>query len=75
VGDTAGGAFDGIGKTFRKLDPRPYLEDLKRQASEATDHMINLIVVFVLQTVLVPMFLLWAMYLALRSVIGKQNPS
>ena len=75
AGDTAGGAFDGIGKAFRKLDPRPYLEDLKRQASEATDHMINLIVVFVLQTVLVPIFLLWAMYLGLRSVIGKQTPS
>ncbi|MBP1687452.1 MAG: hypothetical protein H6Q33_3595, partial [Deltaproteobacteria bacterium] len=47
----------------------------KQQAGEAIDHMINLIVVFVLQTVLLPLLLLWAMYLALRSCIGKQNPS
>jgi len=73
--DKADGAFNDIGKAFRKLDPRPYLKQLQEQASEAVDHMINLIVVFVLQTVLVPLFLLWALYLALRSCIGKQNTS
>jgi len=73
--DKANDILGDLGKTFSKFDPRPYLERLKQQAGEAIDHMINLIVVFVLQTVLVPMFLLWAMYLALRSCIGKQNPS
>ncbi|MFZ1293000.1 MAG: hypothetical protein WAR81_02240 [Pseudomonadales bacterium] len=53
-----------------KLDPRNYIEQLKEQASKATDHIIHLMVVFVLQTVLIPLFLLWAMYTALRGVLA-----
>jgi len=75
MNDMVGSAKDKVEDTVRKVDPRPYIENLKDQTNEAMDHMINLIVVFVLQTVLVPMFFLWAMYLALRSCIGKQNPS
>lgn len=75
VTDMAGSAKDAVKATVRKVDPRPYIDSLKQQAGLAVDHMINLIVVFILQTVLVPMFLLWAMYLALRSSIGKPNPS
>ena len=71
----AGSAKDAVKDTVRKVDPRPYIDSLMQQAGLAVDHMINLIVVFILQTVLVPMFLLWAMYLALRSCIGKPNPS
>lgn len=73
--DMAGSAKDAVKDTVRKVDPRPYIDSLMQQAGLAVDHMINLIVVFILQTVLVPMFLLWAMYLALRSCIGKPNPS
>ncbi len=73
--DMAGSAKDAVKDTVRKVYPRPYIDSLMQQAGLAVDHMINLIVVFILQTVLVPMFLLWAMYLALRSCIGKPNPS
>lgn len=37
-------------------------EALKRAAEEATEHIIRLIVVFLLQTLLIPLALLWALY-------------
>ena len=38
------------------------LEKLKHSASEVTEHIIKLIVVFLMQTVVVPLFLFWALY-------------
>ncbi|MFM7783907.1 MAG: hypothetical protein ACKPE6_04565 [Gammaproteobacteria bacterium] len=60
-----------VTQIFKKFDPRPYLATLKQQAGEATQHIIDLIVVFLLQTLLVPVFLLWAMYTAMRSVLFR----
>jgi hypothetical protein len=54
---------------FQQLDPRPAIERLKEKASEATKQLINLIVVFLLQTVLVPLALVWGLYAALRSAL------
>jgi hypothetical protein len=72
--DAATGALrdnlSAITDVVQKLDPRIYIERLKEQASNATDHIIRLMVVFMLQTVLVPLFLLWALYTALRGVLA-----
>mgnify|MGYP007001754027 CR=1 FL=1 len=66
----AGGLSGDVTAIASKLDPRNYIEQLKEQASKATDHIIHLMVVFVLQTLLIPLFLLWAMYTALRGVLA-----
>jgi hypothetical protein len=52
------------------LDPRPIIDRMKQFATAATDHVIKLIVVFLLQTLLIPVFLLWVMYTALRGVLA-----
>jgi hypothetical protein len=52
------------------LDPRDYLERLKSHAAAATDHIIELMVVFLLQTLLLPVFLMWALYAVLRGVLA-----
>lgn len=38
------------------------LEKLKQSASQVTEHIIKLIVVFLMQTLVVPLFLFWALY-------------
>jgi len=57
------------------LDPRPTINRMKQLAANATDQVIELIVVFLLQTVLVPVFLVWALYVALRGALtaGQAN--
>lgn len=51
------------------LDPRPYIDRLKAALDDATEHVIHLIVVFFLQTMLLPVLLLWLMYSVLRNMI------
>lgn len=41
-------------------DLRKRLEELRQAADQASDHIVRLIVVFVLQTMVVPLLLLWA---------------
>lgn len=38
------------------------LEKLKHSAGQVTEHIVKLIVVFLMQTVVVPLFLFWALY-------------
>jgi hypothetical protein len=45
---------------------RSRFEGLKQSVERATEHMVRLIVIFLLQTVVVPGFLTWALYLAAR---------
>jgi hypothetical protein len=59
----------------QSLDPRPAIERLKEKAGEATRQLINLIVVFLLQTVLVPLALVWALYVALRNALAPTRSS
>ncbi len=61
---------DADPSALSSLDPRPIIDRMKQVASSATDHVIKLIVVFLLQTLLVPVFLLWVMYTALRGVVA-----
>jgi hypothetical protein len=59
----------GLGETLRKwwesaaaeVDVNERLDRLKEAAGNAIDHIVMLIVVFLLQTVVLPLLLLWAM--------------
>jgi len=69
--EAAARTTEAVGSAVAELDPRAYLEKLEKKAAAATDHIIDLMVVFLLQTVLVPIFLLWAMYAVLRGVLTE----
>lgn len=58
---------DQVTSTF---DPRPYIEKLKQSADQAAEHVVHVIVVFLLQTLLIPVFLLWALYFVMRNMIN-----
>jgi len=51
----------------QNLDLEARLDKLKALAEAWTDHIVTLMVVFVLQTLLLPLLLLWALILAARS--------
>jgi hypothetical protein len=54
---------------MKGLDPRPYLAQLKDQAGQMTERVVDLMVVFLLQTLLMPLFFLWAIYTVLRAAL------
>jgi len=56
------------------LDPRPIIERMKQVATTATDHVTRLMVVFLLQTLLVPVFLSWALYTTVGTLLGSRLP-
>ena len=63
-----------IEQVQQELDPGAYIDKLKTLTSQLVDHIINLIVVFVLQTVVIPLVLMWALYrlcLALIDSAGR----
>jgi hypothetical protein len=44
---------------WSKIDPRKQIEKLKQIAEKSTERIIDLMVVFVMQTILLPLFLIW----------------
>lgn len=52
----------------KNADVKQHFEDLKRAAEQATEHIIKLIVIFLLQTLVIPLALLWALYGLVRRV-------
>ena len=52
-------------------DLRARFEELKQAAEQATEHIIRLIVVFLLQTLVIPLLLLWALYALVRGVFER----
>ncbi|MDP2246675.1 MAG: hypothetical protein Q8J65_00990 [Nitrosomonadales bacterium] len=69
------GVLDKFKKSITALDPRPYIEHLKTVLDNATEHVIHLIVVFFLQTMILPLLLLLAMYSVLRNMIYYPSSS
>ena len=46
----------------KTADVKKNFEELKQAAERATEHIIKLIVIFLLQTLVLPLLLLWALY-------------
>lgn len=77
AGDAVVAIPQEIGEKMRQYDPRLYIENLKKQAALLVNHIINLIVVFVLQTIVIPLALMWALYrscLALIHSVEQKKP-
>lgn len=51
------------------MDVQGYIERYKAAASDASEHAINLIVIFILQTMLLPLLFLWALVRLFRNLM------
>lgn len=51
------------------LDVQGYIERYKAAAADASEHAINLIVIFTLQTIFLPLMLLWLMMKSLKGLL------
>lgn len=62
--------WNGAGES---LNPVRHLQALKAAAAEATDHIIRLIVVFLMQTLLLPLLFLWALYKSVAVLLAPDQ--
>ena len=63
------GMIDSIkGWWAQNGDVKLRYEQLKQSAEQATEHIIKLIAIFVLQTLVIPLLLLWVLYSVVRRV-------
>jgi hypothetical protein len=70
------GLVDMVRNWFsHNTDFKARFDELRQALEQATDHLIRLMVVFVLQTVVVPALLLWGMWAMVRSVIEPGRTS
>lgn len=53
------------------FDVKARFEQLKQAAELATEHIIRLIVIFLLQTLVMPLLLLWGLYRAARGILVR----
>ncbi len=53
-----------------RMDVTSYIDRYKAAAADASEHAINLIVIFVIQTILFPLFFLWVMGHSFRRLIS-----
>ncbi len=52
-----------------RMDIQAYIQHYKEAAADASEHAINLIVIFTLQTILLPLLLLWLMLQGLKRAL------
>ncbi|MFO0043616.1 MAG: hypothetical protein ACK55W_17120, partial [Pseudomonadota bacterium] len=60
-----------IGEAGAAIDVRGRLAQLEATATAATRHMVNLLAVFTVQTVLLPLGFLWLLLRGLRLLAGR----
>lgn len=67
------GVLDRMKNWFadKNLDAGARLEELKQTAERITERVINLIVIFLLQTLIIPLLLLWALYAAIKAAFER----
>ncbi|MFO7593563.1 MAG: hypothetical protein R6X15_05905 [Pseudomonadota bacterium] len=52
-----------------RVDVGGYVDRYKEVAADASEHAVNLIVIFILQTILLPLFFLWLLIRLLKTVV------
>ncbi len=61
------GTWDKVKEWLAKgADVKMHFENLKKAAEQAIDHIVKIMVIFLLQTMIIPILLLWALYGLLR---------
>lgn len=59
----------------QKTDVSVYFQSLVEAAEQAIEHIIKLIVIFALQTLIIPFLLLWALYDVTRRAFERYKPA
>lgn len=60
-----------LDQSLDALDVEARMEALGERVSKATEHIINLIVIFVLQTVIMPLLVLWLLVEGLKAIVRR----
>ncbi len=55
----------------KTTDFKARFEEIRQAAERVTEHIVKLIVIFLLQTLIIPVLLLWGLYAALRAVFAS----
>lgn len=63
------GAF--LDDSLQRMNVAERLEHFRERASNASEHIINLIVIFVLQTIIIPILFLWLLVQGLKMLGGR----
>ncbi len=63
-----------IDQTIESMNVGERLQRFKDSVSGASEHVVNLIVIFVLQTILLPLAFVWILLELLKSLIGGRSP-
>jgi hypothetical protein len=70
----AQGVIEQLRRWFsHNTDVRARFDELKQMLEDATEHLIRLMVVFVLQTVVVPAVMVWALWSWIRSLFESRS--
>jgi hypothetical protein len=64
------GLWERMKESGRNLEIRPRLEHLQQRAAALVEHVLKLILVFVLDTILLPLAFLWGLWRLLRGLLG-----
>ncbi|MBE0575311.1 MAG: hypothetical protein IH613_05375 [Desulfuromonadales bacterium] len=64
------GFWERMKESGRNLEIRPRLELLQQRAAALVEHVLKLILVFVLDTILLPLAFLWGLWRLLRGLLG-----
>jgi len=59
---------------LKNADVKVHFENLKATAEQAIEHIVKLIVIFMLQTLVIPLLLLWAFYDIARRAFDGSRP-
>ena len=62
-----------IDDALESMDAADRLARLKETASNASEHIINLIVIFVLQTIILPLVFVWLLVEALKGIAKRST--
>jgi len=62
-----------IDDSLKSMNVTHRLDRLKATASNASEHIINLIVIFVLQTIILPLVFLWLLIEALKGIAARST--
>ena len=63
----AQGTWERVKEWLAKgADVKMHFENLKRAAEQAVDHIVRIMVIFLLETLIIPVLLLWALFAVLR---------
>jgi hypothetical protein len=64
-------AIEKIKEWIQEADPKSQLDKLKQSVEETTENIIKLMVIFVLQTLIIPIALLWILYGLARGLFER----